>query len=429
VGGGEYSICYDENHGRPPYESGGPLFIIKKSLVRLVDGYVNLVGAHLNPPQQNIGAMKATDDWRDTYSGGVSLSRDFTTPGIGDLPLETRSILGPEDYDGHVNPNDLSSLGNRAWAKLRPKIEKAGLAQAVIESREIPSMLKQSAKGFSQAWEGLRLAKDAKFGAKAEARRRIREYAEATPKRLADQFLNATFGWTPFIKDLSDMADLISNFRQYADEAAAKNGEWRRRVFREEPVESDVLLYSTTGVGSVGISPSFTGGVHVVPSTSTLQIRRQKMSRVWYEGSFKAYRPEFDPARSTGYPAIDDLRKAISLSGARLDATTIYKVTPWTWAVDWFVNAGDFVRRVEDLATDSVVARYFYLMRETYYRYEFISTFSTYDGGPHTVRGYRSVHVQRRDSSANPFNFSLLPGGLSGKQAAILAALGISKWG
>jgi hypothetical protein len=123
------------------------------------------------------------------------------------------------------------------------------------------------------------------------------------------------------------------------------------------------------------------------------------------------------------------VRQALSLLGANVDATSVYKVTPWTWLIDWGVNVGDFVRRVEDIATDAAVSRYFYLMRRTFVRFEYRSVFSTYDGQTHDFRAYRSVDVKRRVASVNPFNFSLLPGGLSGMQYSILAALGLSKLG
>jgi hypothetical protein len=80
------------------------------------------------------------------------------------------------------------------------------------------------------------------------------------------------------------------------------------------------------------------------------------------------------------------------------------------------------------MLTDAVASKYMYLMREAYtrYRYRAVNVFTgnfTLD-----VSSYREVRVKRRIPAASPFGFSA-GAKLSNSQLAILAALGMSKFG
>jgi hypothetical protein len=310
--------------------------------------------------------------------------------------------------------------------------------QSIIELREAPRMYKQTAAMAASLYKQIartkaiaRYAADPLKGARevnalvqfAESARDLRK----VPKSISDEFLNVQFGWKPFVKDVNAICDVAVNFDEYTARAEKYNDVWQPVSYHEEVVEtSDLVMLDGPGLVWPRVSPVL-GDDYVVPWTSEFRIYRERCTRVWYKGSFKYYRPEFDKGLVGGYAAVRSARQALSLLGGNITPTVLYKVTPWTFLLDWFVNVGDNVQRFEDNVTGQVAARYFYLMRETYDRFRYVSSFTDRQGKVQSVEAVREVRVKRRAESTNPFEFSLLPANLSGMQLSILAALGISR--
>lgn len=416
----------DALHQGPPFKDGGPFFNMKKVFPRTVEGHVYIEGVTINSNENNsLGfAPLPGEDWRWTYKGG------FSDPQIpADLPPLPAMAYVPNstgtNWNSAVNPDDLNNLGNRGWKKLRPDPARASLMQSVFELREAPRMLQTSAKVFSHSWKKLGGQQTGNF---------------LTPKELGDQFLNHQFGWKPFVKDVWDVCDVALFFSDHVARAFEQNGKWQKRYFAEPIQTSDELVYqANSSSNGTYCSPSlfsFDGyknlrdplGFHNRWRPDNISIRRQSFVKIWYEGRFRSYRPEFDKGLQSGYPALDKARQFMSLAGFRVNATTLYKVTPWTWLIDWFAGVGDAVQRYEDMLTDTVASEYFYLMRTIESRYEYTLTKQTYSG-PLVLKWYSGVTTKRRAVGASAFGFSASPGGLSGAQMAILAALGMSKLG
>jgi hypothetical protein len=339
------------------------------------------------------------------YAGSFSLGG--VTHGRGNLGT-LEGLPDPTVYN-EANPDDLSDLANRAYVKLRPKLEEAGIAQTLAEWRSVPGMLKTTSGGFSQLWKD--------FGGTVSGN-------TMSPKAAASQFLNVTFGWQPFIKDLQDAYNVLDAFEAYIDRIRESNGSWMKRTRKEEVVESEEVLYQGQS-NTNSCSPALLASDFLVPGSCYQTVTRQKMTRVWHTGTFKYYRPEFDYAHKM-HPALRRMRQLITALGLRINPSVVYKVTPWTWLIDWFVNVGDYVTRVQDMATDSIVSREFYSMRHSVVRLEYRKRFSTMDGQSFDLKWYRYVETKRRGSAESPFHFTLLPGGLSVRQMAILAAVGLT---
>jgi len=404
--------CFDINHGvSPTYKVGGPFFLLRVTEPTGVCGSGRIFPYQVisEPPGYPLKRM-SDDFWQVGYEG------KFVHTNLPDLvQIPNKNISSPEDYRTGVNPNDLSSLGARGYARLRPKVDVAGLGQAIAEARDVPETLHTTASGLKDLYLTL--------GGKAKGT------IMSLPKKASDQFVNHQFGWLPFVKDVRDMYNLIANYENHLDKAERQNDKWYRRTFSEEAVTSETLVYNVTRPKS---SPLFS--TYLNPSLGsntcdsvTLQVRRQTMTRIWYEGEFKRYDVEFDKR----VPMNDNIRAGLgflSLAGAKINPVLIWKVTPWSWAVDWFANVGDNIQLAQDIATDQVVSKYMYLMRESYDRYEYKST-HVYPNTTITTTSYQEVRVKRRIAADSPFGFSMSPGGLSGIQIAILAALGISKIG
>lgn len=430
IGTGLDTIAIDENHGRPPYQVGGPFFLRRVQTPVYTNGAGRFLSKSGQPPHG--ASTRPPDvpgsDWRIEYTG--SFAAHWTVWGSPPLPGE--SIRKDTDYDSFSNRNDMQDLGNRAYVKLRPKVEKASLLQSVIEAREIPRTLATTAKDLSTLWRSVG-GSDIPSSLRTQAGKwhRVKGFDpdawKAAPKRASESFLNLQFGWKPLLRDLDALCKVVLNFKTYVERAEARNNVWLKRQFIENDIRSESVVTNITGGNQNYCLPAMDTTAWVVPGSGAFRVVRQQLTRVWYEGLFKYYRPEFDKGLESGYPALRQCQQALTLLGGNINPTTLYKVTPWTWLTDWFVNVGDAVQRFEDLATDSVASKYFYLMRETIDRYVLRASWRMYDGQSPTPSWSREVVVKRRVGSNSPFNFSLMPSELSGMQLTILAALGMSR--
>jgi hypothetical protein len=113
--------------------------------------------------------------------------------------------------------------------------------------------------------------------------------------------------------------------------------------------------------------------------------------------------------------------------GLDLTPSTLWNLAPWTWAVDWFSNAGDVISNMSDWQDDGLVLRYGYMMEHSRATYAY--TFEGPTGLNGSLRPQPVVYVSesKRRVKATPFGFGLTWGGLTPIQLAIAAALGISK--
>lgn len=421
--------CWDHNNGRPPYKTGKGLMIVKRersvqveSLGRVFLGY-SLAHSASNGPVEIWYEGGVTDPFLPTSvsNGGGSILQEAS--GIGDQTTSTPTLLA-----------DLSSLGNRAYNKLRPKVEKAGLLQSLIELREAPRMLKTTAQGFLSSYTGMlrALGKDYAIGtpsrrvnaAAANAMYRRFSKDESARKQLGDQYLNFQFGWKPFVKDVVNVCDVAVNGDKYIADGIARNDKWVQRRFAEDEISSEELVYSRTD--STCVDPAVLNESLGLGAKCSYTITLEHYERVWYEGSFKVYRREFDK-RIKMHPGLRKVRQYATLMGLNVSPTVLWKVTPWTWLIDWFSDVGGAIQRSEDLLTQSVCSQYFYIMRHKKRRYRCRLVYTDLRGKVVDLSWYVGATIKQRGHGSSPFSFNLSPGGLSETQLSILAALGLSK--
>lgn len=417
-------FCLDQLHAGPPFRTGGPFFhTLKFYADNSPQGSTYVVGPRITDPQ-TLGFIPTPEEsWHYTYKGGFCDPFLGSPPPLSALsftPTASSGVNGPSHPD--VNPDDLTNLGNRAWGKLRPDPAHAGLGQAIAEAKDLPNMLLGTARSFHLAWQG--------YLDKKKFRR--------APKQATDEFINQNFGWAPFLGDVGDMYKLVTDFRALEKKEIERNGKWRKRRRREEDVRSETLVWQANSQsnGSYAFPPLYSPnvnlnlkaqpGMHGKERPDHLSVHRVSVMEIWYEGKFRTYRPEFDAGLSSGYPGLDSANRAMTMAGLRITPTLLYNITPWTWLVDWFAGVGDAVQRYEDMLSDTVAAEYFYLMRRLVSRYEYTITKQTRDGAL-TLKWMGGVETKRRAVGGNAFGFSGSPSGLSGRQLAILGALGGSR--
>jgi len=424
VGLGTNEVCIDQNHGSHKiYETGGPLFLSKvQKPVHVAGGGTYLSYPGTLPPGASTHNGFEGQDWRSRYTGGFVLSPEWVADWYptDKSSWPNRPVEQDESGPDNINPDDLSSLGPRAYAKLRPKVNVVSGFQTVVESRDIPSTLRTSWKGAKELWETIASQRDLmpKY-ARAKALRSVMRF----PKKASEHFLNTAFGWGPLVGDTRDVCNLVLFWSEHVEKARQRNDRWRQVTFHETVDAREDTLYSTTGTGNFA-SPSL-GTSFVMPGSGRFEIVRQLTTKIWYKGSVRQYYPEFDASLMNGHPGLATVAQAIRLGGLEVNPVNIYKVLPWTWLVDWFVNVGDNIQALQDLATDAVAFRYVYVMRETARRILFRSKWTGVDGAEHSCEWEANHTVKARFVGQSPFGFSMPPGGLSGKQQAIVAALGL----
>lgn len=409
MGEQRHSLCIDETHGRPPYQTGGPLFISHVDAPVYPTGYCSVVSKSgvLQPGPATYNFVEGDgSDWRSRYSGSFLLSTNNSLGWLAHTPVQKNQ------NEGLLNP-DMSDLGSRAYNRLRPKPSKAGLFQTIVEGRDLPRTLKTTAQGFSTLWNSL--------GGRASGWKQL-------PSEVGNQYVNAQFGWKPFVKELKDTSHLILNFSSEVDKLKKSNGQWRRRRFTEDAVVNEQVIHSVVGgSNNFGCTPFMDSFLWVVPNSATFTITLQEMSRVWYEGVFAQYLPEFDDSLMSGHPAIAGVAQAIDLFGLNINPVNIYRVMPWTWCADWFVNIGDNIQSFQDLFNNQIASKYFYIMREAWRRLKYRITFTTYDGQTHDLNWFAGWNTKVRLVGESNFGFSLSPDGLSDAQLAIIGALGLGR--
>lgn len=407
---------WDTKNPGPPFYSGGPFLKIDVLL-----------------PQyelQGVGTYRTSADYFDPnyyieYQGGLT-NPDFSAD---QLPMSKYFGIGYSNPPDPILVPVMSGYCSQVYAKLRPQLEKAGIGVALAELRDLPRMLKTTSQGFSNIWKASGGLPGTWTGNAGLTEQQIIARAMMRPKKVADHFLNHQFGWVPFLKDLGDFANVIQNARAYMDQVARDNNTWVKRVRTIDHKEA--VTHITSGAVS-GCEP-------VLPNSLCRRVNGQGglgyahwsldeevFTRVWAAGQFKYYRPEFDRSLSGYNSDWNNMHRLLTLLGVRITPSIVYKATPWTWAVDWFSDVGKTVQQISDAGEDRIASKYMYLMHHQVRKLVFRQT-THFNSGDVTTTWVRFSDTKQRQVAQNPYNFCLSASQLTGKQLAILAALGISR--
>jgi len=339
--------------------------------------------------------------------GGNSLTTLYSGPIYG--PMVTASAIG-EHHTKTVHDQDESSMkadGSTAISQCAPTNATANLASTLAESyREgVPTL-----PGI-QSWK------------------KRTEYL----KSLGSEYLNYQFGWAPLKNEVHSVVNAARHHRDIMQNYKHNEGRNVHRQFHfPDTVESwheEVLAppafqpLNTTYLASGAIAGN------------TVVVTCEKVRKRWFEGCFTYGGPSNSDnfGRALGFGS-----EADAVFGLALSPDVLWNLTPWSWAVDWFTNAGDVIHNVSNFALAGLVMRYGYMMEETISTYatEYSDTYwnvlekktpkkvgKTREGN--CSRGEITVHKSR--CPASPFGFGVGWEGLSPTQLAITAALGITR--
>jgi len=236
------------------------------------------------------------------------------------------------------------------------------------------------------------------------------------------EYLNYQFGWTPMISDIKSFCKVVMGFHKNLELYSRQQSELIHRQFRFKGLEDVVTSFSGTAIPRPA---SFNvNGV----GTAQVTVHQEK----WFEGAFRFYIPMGNSQR-------DRMRRYNALArkffGARVDPEVLWNLSPWSWAVDWFIDTGDIIHNVSALGKDGLVMQYGFQMDTRVLTERHLANFSWDVYTPQNVKEKRgnSSYVYKRTYKnrirATPYGFGLTDGDLNTRQKAIIAALGLQAGG
>jgi hypothetical protein len=244
---------------------------------------------------------------------------------------------------------------------------------------------------------------------------------------IGSEYLNLEFGWKPLVSDIHNACYAAANSHRLMQSYENNSGKPVRRsyAFPVEKSESTSISNNPTEGSMYGFMSDMLDGTksqpHLVTTTKTLR-------ETWFSGSFTYYLPpEYRSRRRLAKIAA----QAGHLYGIELTPDVVWQAMPWTWAIDWFSNMGDVVSNLSDWATDGLVLNYGYLMehivREVTYSLDRPTRFKLLGGGTAIAAHLTVYYESKQRVAATPFGFEIGWNGLSLRQLAIAAALGLTR--
>jgi hypothetical protein len=309
--------------------------------------------------------------------------------------VDPRSVTMPTHSLG-----DLAAMGTTAIARCSPTNNVVDLAASVHEIfREgLPHLVGHT------LWKG----------------------KTSVAKKASEEYLNVQFGWLPLASDVRGASYALANAAKLLEAYQRNSGKIVRRRYEFPVVKSS----STTNLGPVDAKHLATNGQYVLDVSKpvpTLYKTTEFYRRTWFSGAFTYHLPSDWNSRDW---FLRHKAEASYLYGIELTPDTLWNAAPWTWAVDWFSNAGDVVKNLSSWSTDGLVLKWGYIMehsisKDTYFMYQ-----------PTRLRPYGTIfatpvvtwYETKRRQRATPFGFAVTWNTLSYRQKAIAAALGITRW-
>lgn len=335
------------------------------------------------------------------YYGPLYAHPPSNAPGNGD------NNYGPMYFPESNFPPDLSSSnavldgkGATAIANCKPTSSPANLSEAIGELMRdgIPHLIGH------RLWES-----------------RAKDY-----RHYGDEYLNYQFGWLPLVNDVKSLASSIANGNDLMKQYERDAGRLVRRSY-EFPLERTVsvsdLPFPEVQMASRPLFGGWYAGGSPTPGMKKT-LEREIVRRTWFKGAFTYYLP-------SGYDSRNKLDRAAlyakQVLGLEITPETIWNLTPWSWAADWFGNIGDVAANVSDYISDGLVLRYGYLMEHTIIKDTYTLTGANLlRYGKRTFTNTFITEVKKR-RRATPFGFGLNEANFTTRQKAIIAALGISR--
>ena len=245
-------------------------------------------------------------------------------------------------------------------------------------------------------------------------------------RNAGSEYLNYQFGWLPLVNDVRNLARTVKNHQKLMShfyEGSGKN----IRVSYEFPVSS--TSYDLSNTSTYDAILRWDPAYFYMSSPQRQSGLLYRSSATWFNGCFTYH--AIPPTPTGG--AMDTINKyaayADHLLGVRLTPETLWNLTPWSWAVDWFTNTGDIIHNISAFSRDSLVLKYGYVMCHDRLIASVYMKGGTDYHGSITDGSVTYLRERKRRFAASPYFGFGTTGSLSGAQKAILLALGLSRTG
>lgn len=378
-------------HKGPPFKEGGP-FRVKRYRYQCQSAGLSLPDSYLYPLSYGPGNQLTTYSGLTTIDPYLLGLHGLTPPtGYDDLKARHDSISFPSI--------DLNTYGAQAIDRFSPLKPGSGSGQFFGELHDLPRLPLRNFKRL------------------------------AFFKGLGSEYLNYEFGWKPFLKDLQDMYHAYQNLNTRMKQIVRDNG---LPVRRSGKLFYDVDNSNTEFAVDYSVYPQPQAwNADIVGTTGKSALTTKSTTCIWFKGRMRYYLP-FDT--SNEWP----LNAKLALFGLNPTPSLLYELMPWSWLIDWFSNLGEVISNLSSNGIADLIIDYGYCMRHTKnvttatFRYPSRFLYNSMGNSLETGNSYdqlwaSSTEETKERVAATPFGFGLQLSDLSVRQAAILAALGLSK--
>lgn len=320
-----------------------------------------------------------------------------------------------ETYRGPAWPAD-PYVAIRGLSEVKPDDDNFMIVKGVTAiSRCIPTNpVADSAVFLGELREGL-----PKIIGKDLIKNKFKDY-----RKVGSEYLNIEFGWKPIISDFRKFASAADKADKVVQQLQRDSGKLIRRKYTFPDEISDTVEYYQNAYaflpGGYVLSTNQYEGPGVLTVTTNTVIKTKFSGAFCYHLNLGTTLPD-RLARSAA-----ETRK---LSGLELTPEVMWNLAPWSWAADWFGNFGDAMHNISRFQQDGLVMPYGYIMRE-----KTLTRTYTLRGGQPLQAGKTNgdlsmtfVFNSKNRLRATPFGFGFDMNALTGRQSAILGALGINR--
>jgi len=241
-------------------------------------------------------------------------------------------------------------------------------------------------------------------------------------RNVGSEYLNYQFAISPTINDLQTLSSAAEKSEQIISQLESDSGKPVRRKY-EYPEQLSSLTTTTEAFNAkiLGMTPT---AYEVGPGTVTKTTQTRSQSR--FSGCFTYHLPPKGTWRG-------NIARLDAVYGVRPGFDTAWNALPFSWLADWYGNMGDVMKNLSDFGLDGNVLNYGYVTSHSERRVTYTGSVPVRLGPnynnvwvthPFAMSFYYTTIVR---IPASPFGFGVTNTDLSGRQVAILAALGIAQ--
>jgi hypothetical protein len=242
---------------------------------------------------------------------------------------------------------------------------------------------------------------------------------------IGGEFLNYSFGIAPTVSDVKDLVNAVLKASKVIKQYHKDSGKTVRRRRSAAPLETVEVTQNVPIPPNNG--PRIEGwGDGAIATYGSIQLTRTITTRSWFSGAYS-----YHLADSEGIIGKMERfeQEANRLLGSRLTPEVLWELSPWSWLADWFANVGDILTNASYLGSDGLVLRYGYLMNHVKIVQKYhMPDGVTFNGGAKSGPIHNTLTFESKERvRATPYGFGTSLSSLSGKQWAILGALGLTR--